>query len=97
MEIESNESIKKYIVIIIKESLKLALVAAALFFIVGISLGYILMVYLKIDMNIVTTLIAIIVSLSVVIVDDKRFHTYDKIIECNGKIVKKVVNYYHKI
>ncbi len=87
-----NSSIKDDIIVIIKESIKFALFAITLFLVVGTSLLYIFIKFTDIDTEIAALLTGVVVAIFIVIIDMKKIHTNEKIIECNRRIVKKVLN-----
>lgn len=91
METENSISIKDDVIVIIKESLKFAFVAITLFFTVGILLLYLFIKFTEIDMEIVAILTGAIVAVLIVVVDMKKTHTSDKMVECNRRIIRKVL------
>lgn len=94
MHIENNNtSIKDEIIIVIKESLKFAFVAIIVFFVVGTLLLYLFIKFAKIDVGIAASLTGVIVAILIVVIDDKKIHVNDKIIESNRRIIRKVLKY----
>lgn len=91
MEAENNNSIKDDIIIVIKESMKFALVGVTLLLVVGTSLLYIFLKFTRIDMEIAAMLTGIIVAIFIVVADEKKIHSNNKILECNRRIIKKVL------
>lgn len=91
MNIENNISIKDDMIIIIKESIKFALVGIILFFVVGTSLLYVFLKFTQIDAKIAAMLTGFFVAIFIVVVDIKKIHTHDKIVECNRRIIMKVL------
>ncbi len=93
MKITNNYSITDDIIIILKASTKFALVGIILFLVVGTSLLYILMNFTNIDMEIAAIVTGFIVAILIVIVDEKKIHNYRKIVECNRRIIRKILKY----
>lgn len=93
MKINNNYSIKDDIIIILKASIKFALIGIILFLVVGTSLLYILIKFTEIDMEIAAIVTGFIVAILIVIVDEKKIHTTHKIAECNGRIIRKILRY----
>lgn len=90
MEIaNNNKSIKENIIIIFKESMKFALMAVILFLVVGMSIAYILLYIVGMDIEVTGILAGMITAILIVIIDYKKLHTTDKIVECNRRIVRK--------
>lgn len=90
MEIaNNNKSIKENIIIILKESMKFALMAVILFLVVGMSIAYILLYIVGMDIEVTGILVGMITAILIVIVDHKKLHITDKIVECNRRIVRK--------
>jgi len=89
----NNKSIKENIIIIFKESMKFALIGVTLFLVVGTSIAYILLEIVGMDIEVTGILTGIIAAILIVVVDHKRVHAHDKIVDCNrrifGKILKK--------
>ena len=86
----NNESIKDNIITILKESMKFALIGIVLFLIIGTLLFYIFLDILKIEMEIAAMLIGIITAVLIVIIDDKKIHTVNKVAECNRRIFIRI-------
>jgi hypothetical protein len=91
MKAESSTSIKNDIVIIAKESAKFALVAMILFFLVGPPLLYLFIRLSDMDTEMAAFLTGAIIAILIVVVDQKKIHTNDKIAECNRRIIRKVL------
>ena len=92
MEITNdNKSIKEYITIILKESMKFALIAVILFLVVGTSIAYILLEIIGMDVEVTGILTGIVTAILIVTVDHKKIHAHDKIVECNRRIVRKIL------
>lgn len=89
MEIENNKSVKDDIITIVKESIKFALVGIALFLAIGTSLLYLFIKFTEIDMEIAAMFVGFVAAIVIIIVDDRKIHTVDKIAECNKRIVMK--------
>lgn len=85
-----KESIKDDIIIVIKESMKFALVGVTLLLLIGTSLLYISLEVFGMDTEIASILIGFIVAILIVVVDDKKIHTVEKITECNRRIAKRI-------
>ena len=91
VEIENNRSIKDDIIVIVKETMKFALIGIILFIVVGLSMMYLFWQFVKIDIEIAAILADIIVAVLVVVVDAKKMHTTIKIAECNRRIIRKIL------
>lgn len=92
METTNNDkSIKENIIIIFKESMKFALVGVILFLVIGMSIAYILLEIIGMDVEVTGILTGIVVAILIVTVDYKKMHTTDKIAECNRRIIRKIL------
>lgn len=92
MEIINNDiSIKENIIIILKESMKFALVGIILFLVIGMSIAYMLLEIIGMDIGVTGILTGIITAVLIVAVDHKKMHTTDKIAECNRRIFRKIL------
>jgi hypothetical protein len=91
MKIENDVSVKDDIVAIIKECLKFSLVAIILLFVVGTPLLYLLTKLTQIDVEIAVILTGVVVAILIVIVDQKKLHVNDKVVECNRRLIRKVL------
>lgn len=91
MEIENSISIKDDVILIMKESIKFALVAITLLLVVGTLLLYLLTKFTELDVGIAATLTGVVVAILIVTIDMKKIHAYDKIVECNTRIIRKVL------
>ncbi len=92
METTNNDkSIKENIIIIFKESMKFALVGVILFLVIGMSIVYILLEIIGMDVEVTGILTGIVVAILIVTVDYKKMHTTDKIAECNRRIIRKIL------
>jgi hypothetical protein len=91
MTTENNISIKDDIIVIIKESLKFALVGIVLWLVIGMSLFYLFIKFTEIDMDIGAMLTGIIIAIVIVIIENKKLHTTSKLAECNRRIIRKVL------
>jgi hypothetical protein len=92
MEIENNRQIKDDIIVILKECIKFALLAITLFFVIGVSLLYLFIRFTKIDQGIAAIITGVIVAILIVVVDMKKIHSSDIIIECTTRIARKILN-----
>lgn len=88
---DNNKSIKENIIIILKESMKFALVAVIVFLVVGILMIYILLEIVGIDIDVTVILTGIVTAVLIVTIDYKKMHTTEKIAECNRRIVRKIL------
>jgi hypothetical protein len=91
METDNSISIKEDVITIAKESIKFALIAITLFFVVGAPLLYLFMEFTDIDMGIGAVLTGVIVAILIVVIDTKKVHTNDKIVVCNRRIIRKIL------
>jgi hypothetical protein len=89
--INNNKSIKENVTIIFKESMKFALMGITLFLIVGTSMAYILLDIVGMDIEVAEILTGIVVAILIVIVDSKKIHAHDKIVECTTRISRKIL------
>ncbi len=91
METTNNKSIKENIVILLKESMKFALMAVILFLVVGMSIAYILLEIVGMDVEVAGILTGIVTAIIIVAIDHKKTHIHDKIVECNRRIARKIL------
>jgi len=92
MEItNNNKSIKENIIIVLKESMKFALIGVILFLVVGTSIAYILLEIIGMDVEVAGILTGIVTAILIVTVDHKKIHAHDKIVECNRRICRKIL------
>lgn len=91
MEIENNGPIKDDIIVIIEECIKFALLGITLFFVIGVSLLYLIIRFTKIDQGIAATIIGVFVAIFIVIIDMKKVHSYDKIADSCLRISRKIL------
>lgn len=92
MEItNNNKSIKENIIIVLKESMKFALIGVILFLVVGTSIAYILLEIIGMDVEVTGILTGIVTAILIVTVDHKKIHAHDKIVECNRRICRKIL------
>ena len=89
--INNNKSIRENIIIILKESMKFALIGVTLFLVVGMSIAYILLEIIGMDIEMTGILTGIITAVLIVVVDDKKIHAHNKIVECNRRIFRKIL------
>ncbi len=87
--VENNKSIKTYMLIILKESMKFAMIGIILFFLIGVSILYLLL-KIGIDQEIAALATGFIIAICIVIIDVKRLHSTDKIAECNRRIISRI-------
>jgi hypothetical protein len=88
---DNNISIGKDIITILKESMKFALVGVILFLVVGTSIAYILLEIVGMGIEATGILACTVTAIFIVVVDDKKMHTTDKIAECNRRIFRKIL------
>ena len=74
------KEIKNYIVTTTKESIKFAMLAMIIFFLIGVPMVYISVNILKMDENISGIIVGIITAIIIVIVDHKKKHSLSKTI-----------------
>lgn len=91
METTNNKSIKENIVILLKESMKFALISVVIFLVVGTSMAYILLYIIGMDVEMTGLLTGVVVAILIVVVDHKKTHIHDKIVECNRRIARKIL------
>lgn len=91
--IDNNISIKENMIVVLKESMKFAIMAVASFLVIGTSMMYILLKITNIDGEIIAILTGTVVAIFIAVVDFKRIHTTDKIAECNRRIFKKILKF----
>jgi hypothetical protein len=96
MEIKSDISIKDDIIAVIEESIKFALLAIILLFVVGTPLLYLLIKFTKIDVEVAAMLTGVIVAVLIVVIDEKKIQAHDKTVECNRRIIRKVLKFARK-
>lgn len=93
MEIKSDIPIKDDIIAVIKESIKFASVAIILLFVVGIPLLYLFIKFTELDIWMTAMLTGVIVAILIVVIDEKKIHANDKVVECNRRIIRKVLKF----
>jgi hypothetical protein len=91
MEMENGISIRDDIIAIIKVYMKFALIAIILLFVVGTPLLYLFIKFTKIDVEIAAMSTGVVVAILIVVIDEKKIHTNDKILEYNRRIIRKVL------
>lgn len=89
--ISDNKSIKEHIIIVLKESMKFALMGAIVFLVVGMSMAYILLYIIGMDIEMAGILTGVVTAVLIVAIDHKKIHAYDKIVECNRRIAMKIL------
>ena len=87
----AKDGIKDYVIVILKESAKFALLGIVSLLSIGILLGYLFIEILKIDINISGTIIGIITAVTIFVIDDKKLHSVSKIDDAHSKIFKRIV------
>lgn len=87
---EKEESIKDYLVIILKESMKFALFGIVSLFSIGLISIYILLDIVKVDVDISGIIAGIIIVIFIVVVDQKKIHSSEKIADANRKMLIKI-------
>lgn len=85
------ETIKDYLIIIMKETMKFVLFGISLFFLVGLSVSYVLIEILKIDMEISAIIAGAIAAITIVVFDDKKVHAVHKVNDAYFKILKRIL------
>jgi len=79
------------LITMLKESMKFALVAMAIFLVIGTSVAYILLEFVGTSVEVAGIFTGIAAAILIVIIDLKKMHTIDKMTECNRRIVKKAL------
>lgn len=87
---EKKETVKDWIIILFKESLKLGLLGIMLMLIVGLPLVYILIEFFRLDVDIIGMIGGFAVAILFFIIDIKILHSSDKIYDANFKIMKMI-------
>lgn len=87
-----NKSIKENIIIILKESMKFALMGAIVFLVIGMSMAYILLYIIGMDVEVVGILTGVVTAVLIVAIDHKKIRAHSKIVECNRRIARKILN-----
>lgn len=86
----SIEDIKNHTVVTIKESMKFALLAMAIFLLIGVPIAYIFIDILKMNEEISGIIVGIIAAIITVIVDHKKIHSLNKINDRRIDMWKKI-------
>lgn len=86
---KNTDSIKDNLVTSLKETLKFALVALAIMWTLGALMIYLFIFVLNFNPDISALIAALITAILIFIVDEKKLHSYDKVHECNRKIIDK--------
>lgn len=89
--INNHMSIKENVIIVLKESMKFALVSVIVFLVIGMSMAYILLYIVGMDVEMTGILTGIIVAILIATIDLKKMHTTDKMTECNTRIARKIL------
>lgn len=94
MDIENNNtSIKDDFISIMKEYIKFAVVAVILLFMIGAPLLFLFTTFTRIDKELAATLTGVVVAILIVVIEEKKIHTMDKIAECNRRIIRKIFKF----
>ena len=89
MKITMKE-IKNHLIVTIKESLKLALLAIAMVFLIGIPSAYISVYVLKTDSEIPAIIAGIIIAIATFVIDNKKFHCLKRMHDNRFELLKKI-------
>ncbi len=87
-DIIKKETIKDYLIICFKEIIKFAIVGLISYLSIGSVSIYVLLEIFRVDVETTVRITAIIVAITIVIIDDKKLHSRDKIYNANFKIMK---------
>ena len=90
MKIPMKE-LKNHILVTTKESIKFALLAMAIFFLIGVPMVYISIEILKIEGEISGIIVGIITAIIIVVVDHKKIHCLSKMDNSRVEIFKKIL------
>ena len=87
-----NKDIIDVLKIYFKEVMKFAIFASISLFFIALVMAYIVIYVLKIetkiDIEVTGVVVGIITAVFIFVVDNKKLHSYDKILESNRKILK---------
>ena len=86
-----TKELKNHIVVTTKESIKFALLAMAIFFLIGVPMTYISIEILKMNGEISGILVGIITAIIIVIVDHKKIHSLSKMHNGRVEMWKKIL------
>lgn len=86
-----KDGIKDYLIILLKEFAKFALLGIISLLSITLLLGYLLVYILKIDINISGVILGIINAITIFIIDDKKIHSVSKINDAHIKIFNRII------
>lgn len=89
--INNDMSIKENIIIMLKESMKFVLIGMIVFLVVGMSIAYILLYIVGMDVDVAGILAGIVTAILIITIDHKKIHAHDKILECHRRICRKIL------
>ena len=87
----SMKEIKDHIIFTIKESIKFALLAVAIIFLLGLPMVYVFIEILKINGDVSSLIVGVITAIIIVIIDHKKVHSLSKIDNNRAEIFKKIL------
>ncbi len=83
---------KDYLTSNIKEWIRFAIVGTIVFLLMTIFLAYLFVRILELNNFVSTILIIIIVSLTIIYIDEKRIHAHKKILKNNIELVRRLLH-----
>ena len=86
-----KDDLKDYLIILLKESAKFALLSIVSLFSMALLIGYLLVEILKIDINISGAISGIITAVVIFIIDNKMTHSVSKINDAHHKLFMKII------
>lgn len=74
-----------------KELVRFTIVATIIFLVVTIVLGYLLVGMLKMDLFVSGAVISIIVALTIIYIDEKKFHAHKRMVENHREMARRLL------
>lgn len=83
--------LKDYLIILLKESAKFAMLGIVSLLSIVVLLGYLFIYMLKIDADISGLILGIITAVTIFMIDHKKLHSVRKINEAHVKLFKRII------
>ncbi len=85
-----KEFFKDYLIYNAKELIKFSIIGGIIFLVMTMILAYLLVKIFYIDIFVSAVIISIIVSVTIIYIDEKKIHANKKILEKNREMVKRL-------
>ena len=83
---------KDYLISNGKELIKFTIVGTIVFLVMTMILAYLFVIIIGLDIFVSTVIIVIIVSLTIIYIDEKRIHAHKKILKNNIEMVRRLLH-----